>query len=437
MPEIGEVARIVYYLKKHAVGRTIDQVEAQEDAIVYGKVDCSASQLKKDIVGKKIVDAKQQGKYFWLELDSLPHPLMHFGMSGWMKFSNDDTAYYKPQKDKGISDEEWPPKYWKFVLQLSGEPECEVAFVDPRRLGRIRLIYVDAHVMRNSPPLKQNGPDPVIDKDVLTIDWLAKKMQSKRVPIKALLLDQANISGVGNWVADEILYQAKLHPEQYCNTFSDEQVKTLHDSLVNVCTTAVDTLAESSKFPETWLMKHRWGKGKEGGDRLPNGERIIHLKVGGRTSAVVPSVQKKTGAVAGDIKEKDDAKLDTKPKKRQKRQRAQADESGGEEAEEERVPRGRPKKAPVKKEVGSDEADGAELDDGDVEDSTEEQKPVSKRGKSNRKTEPVVKDEEDGTNPAPKGTKKSKKITSVKKEKTGSNGNADGEKRRSGRLSAK
>lgn len=48
-------------------------------------------------------------------------------------------------------------------------------------------------------------------------------------------------------------------------------------------------------------MKHRWGKGKKDGDRLPNGEKIVFLKVGGRTSAVVPARQKKTGPVAGDL----------------------------------------------------------------------------------------------------------------------------------------
>lgn len=57
-------------------------------------------------------------------------------------------------------------------------------------------------------------------------------------------------------------------------------------------------------------MKHRWSKGKKEGGKLPNGEKIIFLKVGGRTSAVVPSVQKKTGAVAADVKEEsEDAKV--------------------------------------------------------------------------------------------------------------------------------
>jgi len=165
--------------------------------IVYGKVGTSAAAFQKAITGKKIVDARRQGKYFWLVMDSPPHPLMHFGMSGWMKFSNDSSAYYRPKK---AEEAEWPPRFWKFVLQLKEDSECEVAFVDARRLARIRLVDADAADMRKTSPLKENGPDPIIDKDILTVDWLGKKLRSKKVPVKALLLDQANISGLGNWV---------------------------------------------------------------------------------------------------------------------------------------------------------------------------------------------------------------------------------------------
>lgn len=149
------------------------------------------------MTGKKIIDARQQGKYFWLAMSEPPHPLMHLGMTGWLKFSNVDTGYYKPAKQE---EEQWPPRFWKFVLELEGKPECNIAFTDARRLGRIRLVQAKAEDMRKTTPLKENGPDPVVDKDILTVDWLANKMRSKKVPIKALLLDQANISGVGNWV---------------------------------------------------------------------------------------------------------------------------------------------------------------------------------------------------------------------------------------------
>ncbi|KAH7028320.1 putative Formamidopyrimidine-DNA glycosylase [Macrophomina phaseolina] len=304
MPEIGEVARIVHYLRKHVVGKTIRAVRAQEDDIVYGKAGTSASAFQQALTGKKVLDARQQGKYFWLVMSEAPHPLMHFGMSGWIKFSNVDSAYYKPAA-KGPEEQEWPPKYWKFVLEMEGKEKCEAAFVDARRLARIRLLDAPGEELRKMSPLKENGPDPVIDKNILTVEWLAKKMRSKRVPVKALLLDQANISGVGNWVGDEVLYQAKIHPEQYSNTFNDAQIKSLHDSLIKVCTVACETLADSEKFPEDWLMRYRWGKGKKDAQKLPNGAKITFLKVGGRTSAVVPSVQKKTGDVAADIKGSD------------------------------------------------------------------------------------------------------------------------------------
>ncbi|KAF2691048.1 putative formamidopyrimidine-DNA glycosylase [Lentithecium fluviatile CBS 122367] len=340
MPEIAEIARIVHYLKKHAVGRTVSAVKTQEDAIVYGKVGTSASEFEKAMTGRKILDAKQQGKYFWLEMDSKPHPLMHFGMSGWMKFSNDDSTYYRPAKEQA---EEWPPRFWKFVLELEGTPVCQVAFVDARRLGRIRLVDAEKEEMRKTSPLKENGPDPVIDKDTLTVDWLAKKLRSKKVPVKALLLDQANISGIGNWVGDEIMYQARLHPEQYSNTFTDEQVKKLHDAMMYVCDTAVELLADKDKFPEDWLMTHRWSKGKKEAAKLPNGSRITFLKVGGRTSAIVPSVQKKTAAVAGDVSEgadegEDQREEEVKPKKTAKRKSKPKPEDEEVKEEEEDVP---------------------------------------------------------------------------------------------------
>ena len=132
-------------------------------------------------------------------MSSPPHPLLHASMTGWMHFSNDDSSFYKSRKEKDI--DPWPPKYWKFILEMDDEPSCQAAFVDPRRLGRIRLIDGEGDSIRQSSPLVENGPDPVQDKDVLTEAWFVEKIKGKRVPVKAFLLDQANISGVGNWVA--------------------------------------------------------------------------------------------------------------------------------------------------------------------------------------------------------------------------------------------
>ena len=105
-------------------------------------------------------------------------------------------------------------------------------------------------------------------------------------------------------LSDEILYHSKIHPEQYSNTLNDDQIKELHAAIHYVCSTSIGVLADSEKFPEHWLFKHRWGKGKKNQPAvLPNGDKITFLTVGGRTSAVVPAVQKKTGAVAKDVDE--------------------------------------------------------------------------------------------------------------------------------------
>ncbi|KAH1667671.1 hypothetical protein KXX46_004309 [Aspergillus fumigatus] len=249
MPELAEVSRIVHFINQHLVGKTLTKVSAQNDDIVYGKVGTSASEFQKAMEGKKVVSAGQQGKYFWLIMNEPPHAVMHFGMAGWLKIRDADTYYYRVEKPE---DKTWPPKYWKFLLETDGDPKTEAAFVDFRRLSRIRLVDCPGEEIRKHSPLKENGPDPVADKDIVTEEWLADKLKSRKVPIKALLLDQANISGIGNWMGDEILYHAKIHPEQYSNTLNDEQIKQLHSSIHYICTTSVDVLADSEKFPEHW-----------------------------------------------------------------------------------------------------------------------------------------------------------------------------------------
>lgn len=421
--------------------------------IVYGKVGTSASAFQKAISGKKILDARQQGKYFWLVMESSPHPLMHFGMNGWIKFRNDDTvAYYRPKKADA---EEWPPKYTKFNLQFKEDPKCEVAFVDSRRLARIRLVNAKAEDMRNTTPLKENGPDPIVDKDILTVQWLSQKLRSKKVPVKALLLDQgmstraavekecadttiANISGIGNWVADEVMYQAKLHPEQYSNTFSDEQIQRLHKAIMYVCDTAVEHLAESDKFPEDWLMKHRWGKGKKGGSQLPNGAKITFLTVGGRTSAIVPSVQKKTAAVAGDVSEgaeDEDTGEEVKPKKGGKRKAAAAKEE--EEVEEKPTRPKRARKAAIEEETSEDDD---EVEEKPVVKKAKKAAPA-KKGKKVQEEPEVEEDdgetEEKSKRVAKKATKAANGVAKKGKKAEQDEGKTEEptERRRSGRIS--
>jgi formamidopyrimidine-DNA glycosylase len=133
--------------------------------------------------------------------------------AGWLYVRGESTMHYRENGKVLEGDETWPPKYWKFILETEGKQKVEAAFSDARRFGRIRLLDCAAEDIRNTTPLKENGPDPVIDRDILTEEYLEKKMRSKHVPVKALLLDQANVSGIGNyiglvfdWVSREVCY---------------------------------------------------------------------------------------------------------------------------------------------------------------------------------------------------------------------------------------
>ena len=381
MPEIAEVARTVHFIRKHLVGHTIATITAADDTNVYGKNLTGATtgaDFQKHLKGNKIIDAGQQGKYFWMIMEKAPHPVMHFGMSGWLKYRSEHTYYYRKKEEDKIG-EEWPPKFWKFHLETKpekGEEKVEAAFVDMRRFARIRLVDCPGKEIREYSPLKENGPDPVQDNDVFTLEFFKEMCGRKKVPIKAMLLDQANLSGIGNWVGDEIMYHAKMHPEQYANTLADNEVEKLYKSIEYVCGTAVDLLADSEKFPEDWLFKHRWGKGKKDAPKtMPNGEKIVFLTVGGRTSAVVPSVQKKTGAVA---KEMSEAESDEDAAKKSKGKKRKAEKIDEEEAEQKPA-----KKSAAKKTKKEPEMNGTAVEEA-------EQKPARKAAAKKTKKESEV-----------------------------------------------
>ncbi|KAG8423821.1 hypothetical protein J3458_000676 [Metarhizium acridum] len=330
MPEIAEVARIVHFLRLHLVGKKIASASAIDDSNVFGKVGTSGAEVEAALKGKQVVSAGNQGKYFWITMDKPPHLVMHFGMTGWVHIRGEQTAYtnyYKKTKDSELKN--WPPKFWKFQIKTEGKPEVEVAFTDARRFGRVRLVDCPGADIRKYTPLKENGPDPVIDTDRFTEEYLRGKMQARHVPVKALLLDQAMISGIGNWVADETLYQAKLHPEQYSDSFSDAEIKKLYECIRYVCQTAVDKLGDSDQFPEHWLFNHRWGKGGKGSSsKLPNGEKLAFITVGGRTSCYAPEVQKKTGQVVPGAKAqpiKDELDKEMLPAKKPRRKKLEQD----------------------------------------------------------------------------------------------------------------
>ncbi|WOO80739.1 Formamidopyrimidine-DNA glycosylase [Vanrija pseudolonga] len=272
MPELPEVERARRLIAETCMGYTISEIDAVDDKIVY----CGE--------GEHVAFLKGQ-----------------------------EPTWYR-KKDYETSDV-WPPKSHASVMKLSppaGSEPQELAFIDVRRLGRLRLV---PDPVLSHPPLSELGFDPVLDHPPL--DEFRELISKKKGTIKGLIMDQAFSAGVGNWVADEVLYQARIHPMCPVNLLTDHDVSELHRLLREIPVKAIEVNADSEQFPEDWLFRWRWDKGKkpkakkakgESQDAeeedvkpkgieflaLPDGSKatISFVTVGGRTSAVVNELQK-------------------------------------------------------------------------------------------------------------------------------------------------
>jgi formamidopyrimidine-DNA glycosylase len=190
-----------------------------------------------------------------------------------------------------VDDASWPPRFHKLLLRLSDGGA--LAFCDARRFARLRLT----HDPPAEAPISELGWDPLLTPPPQGV--FAAQLARRSGPIKAALLDQALAAGVGNWVADEALYAARLHPETpACVVGADAAAAAaLQAAVVGVCAAAVAVDADSARFPTEWLFHRRWFK-KAG--HCAEGHPLAFATVGGRTTCFVPAVQKKmTRGTAG------------------------------------------------------------------------------------------------------------------------------------------
>ncbi|XP_043722703.1 formamidopyrimidine-DNA glycosylase isoform X4 [Telopea speciosissima] len=339
MPELPEVEAARRAIETHCLGKKIKSSIVADDPKVIDGV--SPSDFQASLLGKTIVAAHRKGKNMWLELDSPPFPSFQFGMAGALYIKGVAIAKYVRS---AVNDtDEWPSKYSKL-------------FMEPKSV----------------PPISELGPDALYE--LMPVDEFAESLSKKKIAIKALLLDQSYISGIGNWIADEVLYQSRIHPLQHSFSLSKESCETLHkcikELILQVIEKALEVGADSSQFPSSWIFHSRE---KKPGKAFVDGKKIDFITAGGRTTAYVPELQKLTGKKTG------------KAPSRSTKQSSDKDENGDGEDEDElgsnkettekakskkgqKTSRGAAMKPPVKrsKESGSDD-DG---DDGEEKKTT-------------------------------------------------------------------
>jgi len=286
MPELPEVEHARRLVHKHCVNKICTNVilPSSETGVEDDKCfkDVGEAAFVKAVLNKRLVDTHRKGKQGWLEFEGDSFVLFHFGMTGAFSVKGEQPLKYVEFKVDEIN---WPPRFYKFVLEFEKGETC-LAYTDPRRFGR---VSVRNECPRKSSPVNKLGFDPYTDE--VSETEFGKIFKRRNAAIKSVLLDQSVACGVGNWMADEMLYRAKIHPEVRASELNEEAMRSLRKAMFDVTKVAVENEADSGRFPSDWLFHHRWGKNQNA--KMPNGEKISFCEVGGRTTAFVATRQKK------------------------------------------------------------------------------------------------------------------------------------------------
>jgi formamidopyrimidine-DNA glycosylase len=277
MPELPEVEVGRLIAPRVAAGRMIRSVRCADDPIVFDGL--APTKVQRLLRGRKVQAVRRHGKHLWFELDRRPWPLFHFGMTGGFHTAPRAGARLVSSGDTTPT---WPPRFAK--LHLTFEDGGELVLADARRLGRVRFRHDPPH----EPPIALLGFDAF--RDIPSLPRFREIVRGRSAPLKALLLDQSFAAGVGNWIADEVLYQARLDPRRGANSLNPAEAARLRARLRSVVALSVRVQSDSDRYPRTWLFHDRWGKRADG--MTARRERIHYLTLGGRTTAWVPVVQK-------------------------------------------------------------------------------------------------------------------------------------------------
>lgn len=228
MPELPEVETVRRGLETQVVGRRITQVEVGRERSVRRT---SRQAVIDGLTGATILSVNRRGKYLLCPLDTGDELMMHLRMSGRLLVA-----------DAGA---ERPP-HTHVVMHLAGEPAQELWFVDPRTFGEV-VVFDPANVAVEMPELAKMGIDPIADG--LSRAQFAGVLRNRSRQIKALLLDQHVIAGIGNIYCDESLHLAGVRWDRLSDAVSAREITRLHRAIMTVLSDAIEaggsTLADT------------------------------------------------------------------------------------------------------------------------------------------------------------------------------------------------
>jgi formamidopyrimidine-DNA glycosylase len=257
MPELAEVE---YYRKQWdaGMGSKILHVELRAEKRIFRDTDTRA--MKAALPGARLMGSEARGKQMAFQFSRGLWVAVHLGMTGRLRVES-------PHFTAG--------KHDHLVLRQKARA---LVFSDPRLFGRVQFFQG-----QGEPPW-WSSMAPALTSNAFSQETLRDALaRHRRLPLKATLLLQRHFPGVGNWMADEILWQARIHPRKSSGDISKATITRLWKSIRFVCREAMTHVGtDFSDPPPGWLFHERWGKG----GRCPRDKNPLkHDTIGGRTTA--------------------------------------------------------------------------------------------------------------------------------------------------------
>jgi formamidopyrimidine-DNA glycosylase len=275
MPELPEVETVKRGLARSVLGKRIEEVNIFDPLLVKKPGDRAFVQ---GLLKKRIVQIGRRRKYLLIYLDSHRVWVVHLRMTGRMLFSDDG----RPKADKST----------RAILTLSGgkQGRSYLSFSDTRRFGEWFLVRRPEEV----PLISKMGPEPLgIGRDEFAI-----QVQEKNRQIKALLLDQEFLGGIGNIYACEALYRTGLHPKRRASRISISNIKRLRDNIQAILKEAIRAGGSSvrnyrlSDGSEGWFALKLAVYGRAGSSCPRCGATIKRTEISGRGTFYCPGCQR-------------------------------------------------------------------------------------------------------------------------------------------------
>lgn len=272
MPELAEVE---FYRKRWSVGHGAKVIEVQTHPRARIYRETNAQKLPQWLGGATLKTSETAAKQMLYQFSGGHWLGIHLGMTGELRAEPID---YFPQKHDH--------------LVLTQEKHCLV-FSDPRMFGLVQY-----HHGRSKPHWWTSIAPAILSSDFTKKAISAFLKRRARTNIKAVLLMQEQFPGIGNWMADEILWRAAIHPRRLAGALTVKEQHTLWKECRQVCRLALRNIAGHGNYlppdlnvhiPNTWLFNHRW---RDGHYCPRTHTKLVREEIGGRTTCWSPGRQK-------------------------------------------------------------------------------------------------------------------------------------------------